>query len=94
MNVSPVPSALASAVNALRVNGRKVDQAAADIARIGLPTDATDAPPVSGDATVPAVDLADAELRMLLAQRAFFAQLRTLRTVDAMMAETLRLSGD
>lgn len=93
MNVSALSPALATAARALRTYGRQVDRAAQDIARAGLPV-AADATGDAGPAEVMpanAVDLAEAEVRMLVAQRAFQAQLRTIRVADEMLTESIRL---
>ncbi len=93
MNVSALSPALATAARALRTYGQQVDQAAQDIARAGLPVAAEAAGDVVAGEVTPAaaVDLSEAEVRMLIAQRAFMAQLRTIRAADEMLAESIRL---
>jgi hypothetical protein len=88
--------AVATALNALRMYSRQVDRAAESIATaglVGVPTDSADGttPPVSGATPSPgdAADLASAMTSMMLAQRAFSAQLRVLRTADEMLKESV-----
>jgi Flagellar basal body rod FlgEFG protein C-terminal len=94
------PTAVTSALNALRMYGRRVDRAAEAIATAGLadfslesrdgdqladgasPTSAGDAP----------LDLGGAMASMLVAQRAFAAQLRVLRTADEMLRDAADLT--
>jgi hypothetical protein len=95
-------TAIASAINALKLYSRRVDQAAGRIASAGLfavsnpSSSETDepVPPVGASAPSEPVDLGDAMVDMLIAQRAFAAQLRVLRTVDQMLEETVRLRED
>ena len=98
MSVSP--SAVSSALNALKMYSRQVDRAAESIARIGLIDPSAD--PASGDgsplpspgvATDAAADLAGAMTDMMIAQRAFSAQLRVLRTADEMLQESVDFVG-
>jgi hypothetical protein len=88
--------AIATALNALRMYSRRVDRAAESIATAGLvdgstdPTDGatpreTGAPASAGNPE----DLASAMTDMLIAQRAFAAQLRVLRTADEMLKESV-----
>jgi len=91
MSISP--AAVASALSALRMYSRQVDRAAQVIASAGLvrvpsdPSDAASEPSSTPDAG-PA-DLGEAMTRMLIAQRAFAAQLRVLRSADEMLKETV-----
>ncbi len=94
MSISP--TALSSALNALKLYNRRVDQAAEAIAAAGLTDGSADSadgtgapagPPSATSAGV--VDLPDAMTSMLIAQRAFVAQLRVLRTADEMLRETV-----
>jgi hypothetical protein len=87
-------TAIASALNALRLYTRRVDQAAERIASAGLFDVTTGPPPSTDPATPPAppqepVDLGGAMVDMMIAQRAFAAQLRVLRTADEMLKETV-----
>lgn len=90
-------TAMANALNALRLYSRRVDEAASRIASVGLfaaPPDQTQDPdPAPSPPTAPAepVDLADAMVDMMVAQRAFAAQLRVLRTADEMIKDTVYL---
>ena len=91
--VGPVP-ALTSALNALQSYTRRVDQAAAKIARAGLDTAAAapaDPSAPTGDTATDAVDLTEAMTSMRIAQRAFSAQLRVIETADEMMRESIDL---
>lgn len=94
----PVPgTAIASALNALKQYSRSVDQAAERIATVGLFTVPAEQPqepepgsplpaPVAGPA-----DLGDAMVDMMIAQRAFAAQLRVIKTADEMLRDTVQL---
>lgn len=90
-------SAVTSALNALRMYSRQVDRAAQTIASAGLitiPSDLSDAattpPDVPASAAAPeSADLAEAMTSMLIAQRAFAAQLRVLQSADEMLKETV-----
>lgn len=90
-------TALSTALNALKLYTRRVDLAAGQIARAGLtevPTDGEGAsPPSSGEnaAAVGAADLGSAMVNMMIAQRAFSAQLRVLRTADEMLKESVEV---
>jgi Flagellar basal body rod FlgEFG protein C-terminal len=86
-------TALSSAVNALKLYSRRVDQAAEQIASVGL-GDLTPDPvqPVGGAAPAPesgTQDLAGAMVDMMIAQRAFAAQLRVIRTADDMLKDSI-----
>lgn len=88
--------AIATALNALRMYSRQVDRAAESIATAGMvdltagPTDSADSPPAGGPATAADPgDLASAMASMLIAQRAFAAQLRVVRTADEMFQESV-----
>ena len=93
MSVSP--TAVTSALNALRMYSRQVDRAAQTIASAGLvaiPPDTTEpsADPAGAPAAQPDLaDLGEAMTSMLIAQRAFAAQLRVLRSADEMLKETV-----
>ena len=94
MSVSP--SALSSALSALKSYTRQLDRAAESIAGIGL-TDLCTTPSCGDGAPLPspaaatgdAADLAGAMTNMMIAQRAFSAQLHVLRTADDMLKETI-----
>jgi flagellar basal body rod protein FlgC len=76
---------------------RQVDRAAQTIASAGLfsvpsdPSDGATTPPdVPASATVPEfADLGEEMTSMLIAQRAFAAQLRVLQSADEMLKETV-----
>jgi flagellar basal body rod protein FlgF len=89
-------AAITSALNALRLYSRRVDRAAESIAAAGLvdlagETDAPETTPAEPLATLSgdSMDLAGAMTSMLIAQRAFVAQLRVLKTADEMLKETV-----
>jgi hypothetical protein len=91
-------TAIASAINALKLYSRRVDQAAERIASAGLfavsnpsSSETEPVPPVGASAPSEPVDLGDAMVDMMIAQRAFAAQLRVLRTADQMLDETVNL---
>ena len=89
--VSAASSALGGIMNSLR----RMDRAAAVVARAGLPQ-ASPAPggesaPASPAADGSACDLPGAMVDMLMAQRAFSAQLRVLGTADEMTREVVDL---
>lgn len=92
-------TAIAAALNALKMYSRRVDRAAATIASAG-PVDPSPEP-VEGATTPPptvpvdgaALDLGAAMTDMMIAQRAFAAQLRVLRTADEMLRETVNTVG-
>jgi hypothetical protein len=91
-------TAMATALNALRLYSRRVDEAASRIASAGLfsvPADPSeDPPPAASPASPPeSVDLGDAMVDMMVAQRAFAAQLRVLKTADEMLKDTANLRG-
>lgn len=89
VSTSSISSAMSSARLGMQRDVRRLDEAAGRIARFGLETGpegaAPDAAPPAGD------DLAGAMVDVLLAQRAFMAQLRTLETAAAMDEEAVRL---
>ncbi|MEO8636470.1 MAG: flagellar basal body rod C-terminal domain-containing protein [Gemmatimonadales bacterium] len=98
MSISP--SAVSSALSALKMYSRQVDRAAESIASVGLVDLAAD--PASGNgAPLPSMsvaygdsaDLAGAMTDMMIAQRAFSAQLRVLRTADEMLKESVDFVG-
>ena len=85
--------ALTTALNALRRYAREVDRAAERIAAAGL-LDASEPPsPASATATpLPGAgggEMGEAIVSMMIAQRAFSAQLRVLKTADQMLQETV-----
>ena len=88
-------SAQSSALGGMMTSMRRMDRAAAAIATAGLP----EAPAAPGDASAPAgpaangaaCDLPGAMMDVLVAQRAFSAQLRVLRAADEMIRETVDL---
>lgn len=89
-------TAMANALNALRLYSRRVDEAASRISSVGLfavPPEQTGdpAPPTPAPAAPEPADLGDAMVDMMVAQRAFAAQLRVLRTADEMMRDTVYL---
>lgn len=88
--ITPVP-ALTAALQGLRGASRKFDQAAEAVAGATLadPSGAT-APP---DALASAPDLTSAMVEMMIAQRAFSAQLRVVEAADTMTRESIHL-GD
>jgi hypothetical protein len=90
MNVTA--PALTSALTALRYYSGQVDRAAAQIANAGLdvvpaPTAGTPPSPLVPAADVP--DLGAAMVSMMIAQRAFSAQLRVIETADQMLSEVV-----
>ena len=91
-------TAMANALNALRLYSRRVDQAAARIASVGLfspPSEQAQEPePVTTPPTAEPADLGDAMVDMMVAQRAFAAQLRVLKTADEMLKDTVHLQRD
>jgi hypothetical protein len=96
--VSVSPTALSSAQSALQTYSRLVDQAAAQIANWGLEnvTDSgTTAEPPAGQPTAatpaPTGDLGEAMVNMMIAQRAFSAQLKVIRTSDEMLRDLVAL---
>lgn len=87
-------SAIRSAQLGMERSTQRVERAAQVIASAGLErADAPGAPasPPAGAAEV--ADLSEAMTSMLIAQRAFSAQLRVIETADAMLEESVRL-GD
>ena len=89
-------TAMANALNALRQYSRRVDQAAARIASVGLfavPTDQPqEAEPATPSPAAEPADLGDAMVDIMVAQRAFAAQLRVIKTSDEMLRDTIQLS--
>jgi hypothetical protein len=90
-------TAITTALSALKMYSRRVDRSAEQIASVGLdlPTDAGDSAGMPGlpSTSGPAVDLTDAMTSMLIAQRAFSAQLRVLKTADEMLKESVDVVG-
>jgi flagellar hook protein FlgE len=92
-------TAIASALNALKMYSRRVDRAAETIASAGLVYPSAE--PVEGASTTPptvsaegaVLDLGAAMTDMMIAQRAFAAQLRVLRTADEMLRDTVNTVG-
>jgi hypothetical protein len=97
--VSVTPTALSSAKQALQTYSRLVDQAAARIASWGLEniTDPGTAsgpsagPVPAGGSTASPDDLGEAMVTMMIAQRAFSAQLKVIRTSDEMIRDLVSL---
>lgn len=89
VSTSSFPPATTSARLGMQRDVRRLDEAAGRIARFGLETspagDGPDAVPPAGD------DLAGAMVDVLVAQRAFMAQLRSLEAASAMSEEAVRL---
>ncbi len=90
-----LPSATSSALQGIRFSLERLDRAARVIAASGLdePTadPATDPGPAAG---VDALDFTGAVLDMMLAQRAFSANVRVFETADAMTREVISLAGN
>lgn len=90
-------TAISNALSALRYYTRQVDRAAEQIALAGL-TDALPDPqgqpaPVAAPAFAPDTpDLDTAMVSMMIAQRAFSAQLRVLRAADEMLRESAEVA--
>lgn len=87
-------TAISNALSALRYYTRQVDRAAERIALAGLTEVLPDAEGEPAPAAAPAVtpdapDLDAAMVSMMIAQRAFSAQLRVLRTADEMLRESV-----
>lgn len=91
-------TAITTALSALKLYSRRVDRSAEQIASFGLidpPTDAGDSAGMPGLSAMSggSVDLTDAMTNMLIAQRAFSAQLRVLKTADEMLKESVDVVG-
>ena len=91
-------TAISSALNALKMYSRQVDRAAQTIATAGLgelPPEGEPAPdaPVPAATSGAALDLSAAMTSMMIAQRAFSAQLRVLKTADQMLQDTVETLG-
>ncbi len=91
-------TAITTALSALKMYSRRVDRSAGQIASFGLTDLPTDAGDSAGMPGLPAtsgggVDLTDAMTSMLIAQRAFSAQLRVLKTADEMLKESVDVVG-
>ncbi len=88
-------TAISTALSALRYYTRQVDRAAERIALAGLADvtadDEGEPAPAAGAGTPDAPDLEAAMVSMLIAQRAFSAQLRVLRTADEMLRESVEV---
>ncbi len=91
--IGPV-SALSSALQGMRVSSRQAEQAASEIASFGLESsEAIAAPDTSRVAEAPQVgsqdsagaDLADAMAKLIVAQHAYAAQARVVKTATEMM---------
>ena len=86
-------TAVTTALNALRMYSRQVDRAAESIAAAGLADLSADPPDGEGSPSAPPgdpmLDLPGAMTSMLIAQRAFAAQLRVLRAADEMLRESV-----
>ncbi len=91
------PTAMVSALNALRLYSRRVDQAAERIASAGLvtiPEEPAPAPGATPSAPIEPVDLGGAMVDMMVAQRAFAAQLKVIKSADQMLRELVDLPAD
>jgi hypothetical protein len=88
-----ISSALSSALAGIRYQEYLMDRAARAIAGIGPVEDTPPSldPTPQPAASDPPMDLPEAMVTMLIAQRAFAAQLRVVRTAEDMARETLRL---
>jgi Flagellar basal body rod FlgEFG protein C-terminal len=88
-------TAVATALNALKRYSHRVDQAAERIASVGLftvPDEQSQGPETATPSPVPEpTDLGGAMVDMMIAQRAFAAQLRVLKTSDEMLRDTVDL---
>ena len=88
-------SAISSAVQGIMNSMRRMERAAVSVARSGLsevPAGPNDPAATAGPAQgAESTDLAGAMVDMLMAQRAFSAQLRVLKTADEMSRETVDL---
>ena len=88
-------TAISSAVQGIMNSMRRMDRAAVSISRSGLPeipVGPNDLAATAGPAQgTESTDLAGAMVDMLMAQRAFSAQLRVLKTADEMSRETVDL---
>ena len=91
-------SAFATAISAMRVSSRQVEQAAASIASAGLERQQANPKPddpVSQQAAVaqpapdPAADMAASMTTILEAQRAFLAQQRAVDAAKVMLGESI-----
>lgn len=91
-------TAITTALNALKMYSRRVDRSAGQIASVGLtdlPTDAGDSAGMPGLSATSggSVNLTEAMTNLLIAQRAFSAQLRVLKTADEMLKESVDVGG-
>jgi hypothetical protein len=92
-----IAAMLTTAANAMRVQMARAERAAHLIARGGLNGPAPAEPDAgAGDAPAPVAppqeaDTLDATVDLLLAQRAFAAQVRVIETADAVATEAVRL---
>lgn len=87
--------AVSSAVQGIMNSMRRMERAAGFVARSGLSESPVgpDAPKVAGTPDgADGTDLAGAMVDMLMAQRAFSAQLRVLKTADEMSREAVDLT--
>ena len=98
--MNPVGSAVSSALDGLRKAVERVNRDAGVIASSGLDVAPAPAPPVDPAGRVPVYpqpsstpDFDAAMVHLIVAQRAFTAQRRTLETAEAMAGEAIRL-GD
>ncbi len=94
--------ALAAARAGLQGALARIDRAASIISRAGLESSATPAPTPSETSTTdvpapagnaPELDVTGAMVDLLMAQRAFAAQLRVIQAVDQTMQDTLDSLG-
>ena len=93
--ISSTPSATSSALQGIRTYSLRAAKAAEKIARAGL----NDAPAAPSDEPAPVnaepqgdADLPAAMIDLMIAQRAFSAQLRVLEAAAEMAQETVNLS--
>ena len=88
-------SAISSAVQGIMNSMRRMERAAVSVARSGLsevPVGPVDPAATAGPAQgAESTDLPGAMVDMLMAQRAFSAQLRVLKTADEMIGTLLDL---
>lgn len=90
-------AAMNSALNALKQYSRQVDQAASRIAEVDVfPVPNAQAPERTSPTPTQAVasaDLGGAMVDMMVAQRAFAAQIRVLKSSDDMLRNTVDLGS-
>lgn len=90
--MSSLLPAITTVRNALQTTARRFERAAHSVASAGLERPAAPLAPAGAPPDASEVaDLSDAMTSMLIAQRAFSAQLRVLEAADAMLEEGVRL---